>query len=171
MVKRLLLLPALALLVVAPTHAQRAPEGSNWQRIEALPVGTSVHVLTRSSGKTHKTLCSVKSVDADTLTCILDTGVGPKELVLQRSEIGTIKLARRGHSGLLGGLIAGGAGAAAGGIVATRNHYYAFGGAWAEIFGITGLCIGAPAGYLSDFTASTIYRAPDDTKKGGHGFK
>jgi hypothetical protein len=142
---------------ISPTAFQSAPPaGSNWQNVIALPIGTAIHVQAR----THPTLCTLKSVDADTLICIRDTGVGAKDLTFQRSDIKTIQIARRGRSGLLGGSIGAGAGALAGGIVGLHSHYFAVRGAWAMIFAFSGAFAGAPAGYLTDFTASTIYRAP-----------
>ncbi len=123
--------------------------------MQALPVGTSVHI----QGRAGHALCAVTAVDAETISCSRDTGVGHKALSFQRSEVQTIKLGRRGRSALLGGAIAGGAGVLAGGIQGARSNYFAVKGAFAMIYGFAGAFVGAPAGYLTDFAGSTIYRA------------
>ncbi len=99
-------------------------------------------------------------MDADSLTCSRDTGVGHKQLIFQRSEITSIKLAHRGRSAVLGAAILGGAGAAAGGIQGAKSNYFAVKGAFAMIYAFSGAFAGAPIGYLTDFSASTVYRAP-----------
>jgi hypothetical protein len=156
----LLVLPLLAFAIPAPSQqtAQQTaqpPAGSNWQHVQALPIGTSIHV---NAQKRHA-VCTLKAIDADTLTCDRDTGVGTKELVFQRPEIKTIKLTRRGRSALLGGAIGAGAGALAGGIVGIHSNYFVVHSAFAMIYGFVGAFAGAPTGYLTDFTASTVYRA------------
>jgi hypothetical protein len=98
-------------------------------------------------------------MDAETLTCDRDTGVGTKELTFQRPDIKTIKLARRGRSAVLGASIGAGTGAIAGGIESINNHYFAVHGAFAMIYAFAGAFAGAPIGYLTDFSASTIYRS------------
>ncbi|MGD0798564.1 MAG: hypothetical protein ABR910_12655 [Acidobacteriaceae bacterium] len=138
----------------APT-APPPPAGSNWQHVQALPINTDIHVQAR----TRRSLCTLKAVDADTLTCERNTGVGVKQLTFWRSEIRTIKLARRGRSGVFGGLIGAGAGALAGGIGGLHSHYFAVPGAWATIFAFAGAFAGAPTGYLTDFTTCTVYTA------------
>ena len=132
------------------------PQGSNWQHVEALPVGASIVVKTRASNAS----CTLKTVDADTLTC-----THKKDTVFQRTEILSIKIPRRGRSTLIAiGIGAGvGAGAAAAASSCntargdscffTRSESAAFG---AALFGF----IGAPIGYFTDFTRSTVYKAP-----------
>lgn len=155
-------LPFLLACVVAPAQqtsspgAPAAPAGSDWQHVQVLPVGTAIHIQARSS----HALCALTAVDADSISCLRDTGVGNKPLTFQRSDVRTIKLARRGHSAVLGGAVAGGAGALAGAIQATQSHYFAVKGAFPMIYGFIGIFAGAPLGYISDFSASTIYRAP-----------
>ena len=139
-----------------PPAQTAAPAGSNWQRVLALPLGTYLHV----GARTRHLPCTLKAVDPDTLTCERDTGVGTREVTFQRTEIKTIKLARRGRSALVGASIGGGAGALGGGIYGLHNNYFAFRGAFALIYTFAGAFAGAPTGYLTDFTASTIYRAP-----------
>jgi hypothetical protein len=155
-------LPATAQTAAAPQPApaqvvpQTAPPaGSNWQHVMALPINTDVHVAARKS----HALCTLKRIDDNSLTCERDTGVGTKELTFQRNEIKTIKLARRGRSAFIGASIGAGAGATAGAIYACDNHYFAVRGAFAMIYALAGVFAGAPTGYLTDFTASTVYRA------------
>jgi hypothetical protein len=156
----LLILPLLAFAFPASaqqtTQQTAPPEGSNWQRVVALPINSYIHV----SARTRHMPCTLKAIDADTLSCERDTGVGVKQVVFQRSEITAVKIARRGRSALIGAAIGGGAGALGGGIYGINNHYFAVRGAFAMIYGFAGLFAGAPTGYLTDFTASTIYRAP-----------
>jgi hypothetical protein len=156
------LFPCIALpLVIATTlvasgqQPAAPPAGSNWEHVRALPANTYVHV----NARTRHAICYLAAVDADSLSCSKDTGVGHTQLSFQRGEITSIKLARRGRSAVLGGAILGGAGAVAGAVQATQSHYFAVKGAWAMIFGFSGAFAGAPIGYLTDFSASTVYRA------------
>jgi hypothetical protein len=150
---------ALSLLACTlPGHTQQTatpPAGSNWQHVQVLPLGISIHV---NAQKRHS-LCTLKAIDADTLTCDRDTGTGTKELIFQRPEIKNIKLARRGRSAVLGGAIGAGTGGLIGGIVDIHSSYFAVHGAFALIYAFAGAFAGAPTGYLTDFSASTIYRA------------
>ncbi len=124
--------------------------------MRALPVGTQVHI----SAATRHALCELTAVDEERIACSQDTGVGTRALTFARSEVRLIKLARRGRSAVLGASIGAGAGALAGGIEGARSNYFAFKGAYALIYAFAGGFAGAPAGYLTDFSASTIYRAP-----------
>jgi hypothetical protein len=162
MLKKGLLVAALAVSAAVPSNAQdgvtvaqTAPAGSNWQHVMVLPTGTYVHV----DARTRHMPCTLKTIDAETLTCERDTGVGRKEVVFQRTEITAIKLARRGRSALIGASIGAGAGALGGGIYGLHNNYFAVRGAFAMIYAFAGAFAGAPTGYLTDFTASTVYRA------------
>lgn len=139
-----------------PASTPAAPAGSEWGHVLALPVGTSVHI----QGHTSHALCALTAVDAESISCARDTGVGHKALTFQRTDVKTIKLARRGRSAVLGGAALAGAGALAGGIQGARSNYFAFKGAFALVYGFAGAFAGAPIGYITDFSASTIYRAP-----------
>lgn len=152
------LIPFLLAATLAASAQQPAPppEGSNWARVQALPAQTYLHVNAR---KGHA-ICYLTAVEPDSLSCSKDTGVGHKEISFQRSDITSIKLAHRGRSAVLGATILGGAGALAGAVQGTRSNYFAVKGAWAMIFAFSGAFAGAPIGYLTDFSASTIYRAP-----------
>ena len=163
MLKQCLLLTTLMLshLAIAQKAALSPPAGSNWQHVQALPMGTYIHVsYLQGKARTRRLPCTLKAIDADTLTCIRDTGVGSKEVVFQRPEITAIKLAHRGRSALAGAGIGAGAGALVGGIEGIHNNYFAVRGAFALIGVFAGLFAGAPTGYFTDFTAATIYRAP-----------
>ncbi len=103
--------------------------------------------------------CTLTAVDAETLKCTRDTGVGTKDVTFQRAEITKVQIARRGRSALAGAGIGAGTGALVGGIASINNNYFAVRGALAMIGGFAGLFSGAPTGYLTDFTASTVYRA------------
>ena len=136
--------------------ASVAPEGSNWQHVQALPLGTSTNVKAR---KSHLS-CALKSVDADSLTC-----THGKDTVFQRAEILTIKIPHRGRSTLVGLAIGGGAGAVIGFGVGTRSGDGFFGpnflrGAVTAVFAIIGGAAGTAVGAGTDFTHSTVYKAP-----------
>jgi hypothetical protein len=140
----------------AQAPAPPPPAGSNWQHVQALPIGASIYVKAKSS----QTNCKLKSVDADTLTCTRG-----KDLVFQRADIVTIKIPHRGRSTLIGLAIGGGAGAAIGFGAGTNNSNGFFGpnfmrGAVTAVFGVGGGLIGAITGGLTDFSKSTVYKAP-----------
>jgi hypothetical protein len=151
-----LLLPALSAPAQQPAQQPaQPPTGSNWQHVQALPVGASINVKARRS----HTGCTLKNVDADTLTC-----THGKDIVFQRADILTIQISRRGRSALIGLAIGGGAGAAIGYATSSscssgelcilpRGGVVAFNGV---LFGIAGAITGA----LTDFAKSTVYRAP-----------
>jgi hypothetical protein len=156
----LVLVPAIGGFAQQPTSTA-LPAGSNWQHVQALPVGASVQVKAR---KSHAN-CYVKSVDADTLTC-----AGKKDIVFARTDVVSIRIPRRGRSTLIGlGIGAGvgaGVGAAASGcstaeknsflgcfLTPTRPQGAAIGGV---LFGGILAAIGA----ATDFARSTVYEAP-----------
>jgi hypothetical protein len=162
------ILLALALVPVLSAPAQQPtqqpvspPAGSNWQHVQALPVGASINVKAR---KSHAG-CKLKSVDADSLTC-----THGKDLVFQRADILSVKIPRRGRSTLIAMGVGAGVGAIVGAttsgcstaeknswfgcfLTPTRPQGAAIG---ALVFGL----IGAPVGALTDFTRSTVYTAP-----------
>ena len=152
-----LLLPALSAPTQQPAQQPvQPPAGSNWQHVQALPVGTSIHV----NAKTRHMLCNLASVDPDALTC--DHG---KNAVFQRTEITSIKLGHRGRSTLVGLAIGGGVGAVIGFGASTNNNNGFFGpnfmrGAVTAVFGVGGGIIGGLTGGTTDFTHSTVYKAP-----------
>ena len=141
----------------AQQPAVQPPAGSNWQHVQSLPLGTPIQVKTR----TNKAKCALKSVDADSLTCMHG-----KDLVFQRSEIRSITASRRSRSTWAGAGIGAGAGFAigAGSAAATDKGGWFSGAGWdalgGAIVGVLGAAIGAGIGAGTDFTHSTIYKAP-----------
>jgi hypothetical protein len=152
-----LLLPALSAPAQQPTQQQaQPPAGSNWQHVQALPIGASINVKARTS----HLACKLKSVDADTLTC-----THGKDIVFQSSEILSIKVPHRGRSTLVGLAIGGGAGSAIGFGVGTNSSNGFLGpnfmrGAVTAVFGVGGGIIGGLIGGTTDFTKSTVYKTP-----------
>ena len=136
------------------------PAGSNWQNVQALPVGTSIQVSIQAKASTRHTVCTLTAVDADSLACDRNVRFNVQKVLFQRTEIRTVKLTRRGRSAVFGAAIGAGAGAVAGGIQGARSNYFAVHGAFAMIYAFAGAFAGAPIGYLTDFSASTVYRAP-----------
>jgi len=155
----LLMMLALALSAPAqqPTQSlpQPPPAGSNWQHVQALPAEASIHVNIISGS----TVCSLKSVDDQILTCTH----GQKDLIFQRSQIKSIKLARRYRSTWIGIAIGG-----ATGIVAVEAAYKPTWdyppvinrGSVAAIVGVPLAIVGGIVGHFTDFTGFTIYKAP-----------
>jgi hypothetical protein len=150
------LIVVLAFLAASSAPAQQPaapappPAGSNWQRVQALPVGQSIDVTAKASHAN----CKLKSVDADTLTC-----TQRKDIVFQRADILSVKVPRRGRSALIGTAIGAGAGAVFG-FASGRNGSFVPRGLGAAIFGVVGAPIGAAIGALTDFNHSTVYKAP-----------
>lgn len=134
---------------------QSARQGSNWERVRALPANSFVYV---DAGSQHKK-CGVKVVDADSLTCTS----GNKDAVFQRADIKSVKLRHRGRSTA----IAAGVGAGAGAILGAAGTSGGDGGfmivsrGGATVAGaLGGALIGAPIGFFTHLAGSTIYRAP-----------
>jgi hypothetical protein len=163
---RKILATLLALTTLSASAQQPAqqpaqpPAGSNWQHVQMLPLGASINVKARTS----HAACTLKSVDADSLTC-----THGKDVAFQRADILTINISRRGRSALIGLGIGAGAGvivgAATGCSSAQKNS------AWgcfltptrtqgAGIFGVLFGGIGAAIGAGTDFAKSTVYKAP-----------
>lgn len=158
------LLLVLALMPTLSTSAQQPaptspPAGSNWQHVQVLPVGQSINVSARTSHAS----CKLKSVDADTLTC-----THGKDLVFQRTDIVNIKFPHRGRSTLVGLAIGGGTGAiigaAAGSPGCSSAQTFCLNiisrGDLAAIGAVGFGAVGALVGVLTDFSRSTVYKAP-----------
>jgi hypothetical protein len=152
------LLTALLALTTISTVAQSPvappPASPGWQKIQALHAGSSIKVVARLQS----TSCKLKSVDADTLTC-----THGKDIVFQRTDISTIKVPRRGRSATVGLLIGAGVGAGVGALSGgckAGSFCIVSRGASTIILAIPGIAIGAAVGALTDFTRSTIYKAP-----------
>ena len=136
--------------------AAQPPAGSNWQHVQALPLGASINVKARTSHAS----CTLKSIDAETLTC-----THGKDIVFERSEIQVIKIPRRGRSTLIGAGVGGGALAIAG-FAATTDHSNGFfgnnflRGPATVLSGLAGGLVGGVIGGVTDFSRSTVYKAP-----------
>jgi len=156
-------LAALTVPAQQPTQQPAQPSaGSNWQHVQALPVGASINVKARTSHAS----CTLKSVSADSLTC-----THGKDLIFQRADILTIKIPHRGRSALIGAAIGAGAGAIVGAASGSSSCTQQAGqlfpcfnlfsrGDLAVIGAVAVGVIGAPIGGLTDFTKSTVYKAP-----------
>jgi hypothetical protein len=142
---------------VGQQSSQPASAGSNWARVQVLPAGKTINVKT----KDRHMVCKLVSVDADMLRC----SDHAKDVTFQRAEIVSVKIPRRGRSTLIGFGIGAGTGAVIGFAGATNSGNGFFGanfmrGAVTAVFGVVGGVIGAPVGYATDFSRSTVYKAP-----------
>ena len=144
---------------LAPAAQPRA--GSSWQRVEALPARTRLHISADHGGTT----CRLFSVTEDALTC--EAGQGKAGKVIQRPEIQHIKLTHYGRSTLVGAGIGGGVGALSGAIAGRTKPCTGFcfdilgPGAVAAIFGVGGAVLGSVAGGTTDMArGSSIYVRP-----------
>jgi hypothetical protein len=141
----LLLLGTAACVLIPAASAQ------GWDRVLALPAGTSVHIHATD----HSAHCRLKSADADSLTCVSGDA---KTEVFKKTEIKSIKVPHRGRSALAGAAIGGGTGAIIG-AAAGQNGQIVGRGGLAAIFGIPLAIIGALVGVATDFTVATLYKA------------
>jgi hypothetical protein len=167
---RMLIAATIVLATLSATAQQTAqpaaampPAGSNWQHVQALPVGMSLYV---SAAKRHSS-CIFKGADADSLTC-----THGKDLVFQRAEVKTVKIAHRGRSMLIGAGAGMGAGALFGAVAygggctgaQKRDYLGCFDGVSQSGFAVAGAAafgvLGTTVGYFTDFTHSTVYKAP-----------
>ena len=80
------------LFATIPLYSQNSvppavpPAGSNWQHVQALPVGASISVKTKAGHNS----CAVKSVDADSLTCLHGKRWSFSEAKFRRSPFHTV---------------------------------------------------------------------------------
>jgi len=149
----LFLLPALLLPLYAvaqqPPGQTPPPQGSNWQHVQALPPGAALHIKTSK----HTLSCKFRSADADSLTCFHG-----KDMTVTRADVKSIKVSHRGRSALVGAAI----GAASGAIVVQATDKP---DDWMHGIAVLGAAVylgalAAPIGALTDFTRSTVYKAP-----------
>lgn len=144
------------MLIVCASAETPSPAGA-WQRVQALPPQTRVHIKTD-----HRKLnCVLSSVSDDQLVC--------SNTVVGRAEIKVITLPRKGASTIAGLAIGAGAGAGIGvGIGAAVNAgdkgnlLHVSGGKAAGVGAAVGAIIGAGAGalvgYGTDFLGKTVYK-------------
>jgi hypothetical protein len=154
----LLLVPSIGTFAQQATSSAPAA-GSNWQHVQALPIGASLQIKARKG----RANCELKSVDTESLTC-----TNGKDIVFQQSDILTIKIPHRGRSTLIG--LAAGAGtgaiigAATGSPGCTQGQAFCLNiidrTALVEIGGVAFGAIGAIVGVATDFSRSTVYKAP-----------
>jgi hypothetical protein len=142
----------LASFVMANAQTHVADSGPSWSRLEGLPSGVGIHVKAL-----HQTTnCSFKSATETELTCVNGSGV-PQ--VFKRDDLKRVQLRHRGRSTLVGMAIGAGGGAAIGAPLGQSGSFVGHGAA-AVIIAVPGTIIGGIVGALTDFTRSTIYRAP-----------
>ena len=151
----------LALATACSAQTAPPPAGSDWSRVQQIPIGT----LIRVSSQHRPTVCSFATADADTLTCTQTRTFFfvpvTHRLLYQRHEVNLVKLSRLPLSLLAGAAIGAGAGA---GIGAGLEHSYSGGddpNLLAVTFAILGASAGAGIGGATDFLAGpVVYRAP-----------
>jgi hypothetical protein len=138
--------------------SQPAKAGSNWERVRALPAATNIDVKA-TTGHVH---CKVTRVTEDTLVCLH----GETSTTFERVNIRSIKIDHRGRSALIGGAIGGGGLAIAGVAVTSGGSKDSFFGSnflrgpvTAGALGV-GAVLGGGIGALTDFSKSTVYKAP-----------
>lgn len=143
------------LLILSPLSAKCQAAGSNWQRVQQLPVHSRIHV---SSDRMSR-VCTVDHVDEETLVCSAGRMVQTSHYTFSRSEIKRIKVTRYALSTAAGA----GIGAAVSIIAleaANGDGFFRQGeliGAGAAIGGVPGGIVGL----LSDFARGpTVYRRP-----------
>jgi hypothetical protein len=149
----LALLPACSATLAQQTTSPTS--GTGWQKVQMLPAGANINVKTRTGHAS----CKLKSVDADSLTC-----THGKDFTFQRTDIVNIRIPHRGRSTLIGLAAGGGVGAIIG-AAATHgspcNQFCFISSADVALAtGLAGGVVGAVVGVTTDFTRSTVYKAP-----------
>jgi hypothetical protein len=150
------LLAALLVFTTLTATAQQSalpptapPAGTNWQHVQALPIGTEVYL----NAKPRHVVCEIRSTSADTLTCTERA----KDIAFERSEISSIKITHAGRSALIGLGVGAGAGAAIGEAGCRGGGG---GGLCGSVFGSALGLAGLVIGITTDFFRSTVYKAP-----------
>jgi hypothetical protein len=147
----------LCLLAAVGVLAQAPAAGSNWQRVQQLPLHTKVHVSADSKGR----VCTIDSVTDELLTCTSGHVVGSSHYTFQRAEIKSIKVTRYTLSALAGAGIGAGVGAGIGaGVGASGDGFFTKSQA-AGVCAAIGVIPGALVGWGTDFAKGpTVYRRP-----------
>ena len=141
--------------ICAGGHRASAEAVYGWERVQALPSGTSVNV----HAKGHHGGCRIKAVDADSITCV--GGDGARTEVIQKSEVKKISISHRGRSTLIGLGIGAGVGGILGAVSTGGNRndwFYISRPEGALALGLPAAGIGALIGLGTDFSHTTIYR-------------
>jgi hypothetical protein len=153
--------PLLALILIfattlSATAQQISPQlpKNSWARVQTVSTGTAIHVKTATSN----VLCTLKSADAETLTCAHNF----QDLVYKRTEIRSIKVGHRTRSAWVAEGIAFVGFAAASAAVNSRGNGLNNLGAGLVVgfVGLLSLIVAPIVGYFTDFTRGTIYEAP-----------
>ena len=157
MLTKIWLFAAIAAFTIPSASAQVAqaaqsspPANPAWQRVEVLPPGTRIYI-----GAKLQTTCNFTRADAESLTCA--EGAGGNPLTIQRIDIRVVKRARRTRSTWAGFGIGYVAGAAIGSATSSGSLGKVAGGGAGAVLGII---TGSIIGHFTDFTRSTIYKAP-----------
>jgi len=149
--------PILLCLLASLVQGQTAAAGSNWQRVQQLPLHTRVHVSADSRSR----LCSIDQVDETQLTCSAGRVVETSHFTFQRGDIKSIKVSRQMRSTLVGA----GVGAAAGAITGVAinqgpNQFIHFSNA--SVAGVGAIILAVPGAFVglaTDFARGpTVYR-------------
>ncbi|HEY0784421.1 MAG TPA: hypothetical protein VGD62_01035 [Acidobacteriaceae bacterium] len=154
----LTLLPSLLVCLPGPGLAQQPKAGSNWQHVQALPPGTGIEVKDSSS----QVRCKLTLVTEDQLTCMH----GSKPAVFARTEVRWVRVPHRERSALIGAGAGGGVLAISFFAATTNNNKDAlFGsnflrGEATGVGALAGGLIGGAIGAATDFSRSTVYKAP-----------
>ena len=152
-----ILLPSGYFMLCLVAHGQTPAAGTNWQRVQQLPLHTQIHVKADSKSRA----CLIESVDESHLSCSTGGLAKAHQYIYQRSDIRSVKLAHYVRSTLLGTAIGASAGAITGAVAgknasernSSRDAAAAGGGAL--FFGV----IGAIYGAVTDFSRGpTVYR-------------
>jgi hypothetical protein len=159
---KLLRLACTSALLTAITAQTQTPAGSDWSKVQAIPLDTAIRVS--ASGKT--TVCRLTFVDQDLLRCVETQTLFffpiRNDHEFQRTEVRSVKLSRQGLSTLAGAAIGAGAGAGIGAAIdAQAKDQAEEGHLLTVLFALFGGLFGSGIGKHTDFTAGpTIYRAP-----------
>ncbi len=136
---------------VANAQQTTPAEGPSWSKLEGLKPGVGISV----KAVHHSGSCNFKSATETDLTCLV-SGVA---VVYPRAERQSVKQHHRGRSTLAGFAIGAAGGALVGAPLGQSGSFVGHGAA-AVIVAIPGAIIGTIVGVSTDFTHSTVYRAP-----------
>jgi len=144
---------AAALSVSAQQASQPAPAAAapnlNWERVEAIAPGQRMYVYAT---------CNFLKADATSLTCT--RGLAGAPLTFTEAEVKRVKITRRNRSAWIGLGIGGFTGDVIGAASVAHDHD-SLESLAAETGGLLiGCVVGAVVGVVSDFTRTTVYRAP-----------
>jgi uncharacterized protein YcfJ len=142
----------LASCFVASAQQTTPDAGPSWSRLQGLPAGVALHVTTTQQTSN----CTFKAATEEALTC--SSGSGAAESY-PRTGIKSVKIRHRGRSTLAGLAIGAGGGAIIGAPLGQSGSFVGHGAA-AVIIAVPGAIIGAIVGAGTDFTHSTVYKAP-----------